>query len=83
MDFSGPPATEPLAIVSLVAGILCCVPLGSTTALVTGFMALGRIDANPQGRTGKGLAIAGIALGGVSWLVALLWLAFAVFFQHI
>jgi hypothetical protein len=65
---------EVLAIVSLVAGILslitcfCCgifgIPL-PIVALVTGGLGLKKINENP-GLGGKPLAIAGMAIGGVS-----------------
>ncbi|HLL87960.1 MAG TPA: DUF4190 domain-containing protein [Tepidisphaeraceae bacterium] len=58
--------TNVLAIVSLICGILGCIPfITGLAAIVTG--ALGIKKANdPQVQSGKGLAIAGIILGVLS-----------------
>ncbi|MFF7179431.1 DUF4190 domain-containing protein [Streptomyces sp. NPDC008121] len=56
--------TNGLAIASLVSGILCCLP---PLGLVLGVIALPRIKKRNQ--TGKGLAIAGIALSLTSSLL--------------
>jgi hypothetical protein len=61
--------TNPLAIVSLVAGILCCIPLLSpAVAIGCGIGALKQIDASQGGQTGRGLAIAGMILGSITAL---------------
>lgn len=59
-----------LAIVSLVCGILgfCCGILG-IVGVVTGFMAKNNADANPAEYGGRGMAIAGIILGAVGFLL--------------
>jgi hypothetical protein len=67
---AGGQKTNTLAIVSLVLGILCCLPF-SIGALVTGSMAIKQIDADPT-QTGKGLAIAGMVLGGLGVLIGAL-----------
>jgi hypothetical protein len=68
--------TNVLAIVSLVSGIVCCIPVVSpAVAIITGVMAIKQIDANPAGEKGKGLAIAGLILGGLSgvmWILSLI-----------
>ena len=58
---------QTLAIVSLVSGILglCCGVLG-IVAIVTGYMAKNNADANPAEYGGRGLALAGMILGGIS-----------------
>ncbi|MEV4945142.1 DUF4190 domain-containing protein [Streptomyces sp. NPDC053755] len=62
---AAPPAvTSGLAIGSLVSGILCCLP---PLGLILGLIALPRIRKRNQ--TGKGLAIAGIALSVTSCLL--------------
>lgn len=64
-----PTRTNQFAIWSLVAsllGFLCCV--GSVAGVVLGVMALNQIKENAEG--GRGLAIAGIAVGGVTLLVS-------------
>ncbi len=58
-----------LATVSLVLGItsiFCCGLLTGIPAIITGFMAKGKVDENPQEFGGRGLAIAGMILGAVS-----------------
>lgn len=71
--------TDGMAVASLVVGIgsilLLAGGIGILTAiigLILGIVSLGRINRNPEFRTGKGLAIAGIAInGGVIFLVIL------------
>lgn len=67
----GPPRTNQLAIWSLVAsalGFICCI--SSAVGVVLGVMALNQITERQEG--GRGLAVAGIAVGGVSLLIGLL-----------
>ncbi|HXG82400.1 MAG TPA: DUF4190 domain-containing protein [Pyrinomonadaceae bacterium] len=69
-----------LAVVSLVCGILsltCCGPFTGIAALITGFMAKNNVDANPQQYDGRGLAIAGMIMGGISLVLTVLWVIFA------
>ena len=62
--------TNMLAIVSLVFGIVCCIPLISPgTAIVCGILAMKQIDESGGAQKGKGLAIAGIVLGGLTVLM--------------
>lgn len=75
--------TQPLAIVSLVAGIFGCLILpiiGSVVAIVAGHLARARIARD--GSDGDGLAVTGLSLGWLSltfWLLsALLLLGFGV-----
>ena len=76
--------TSPLAIVSLVSGILgwTLLPfLGSIAAVVCGHMARGEIRREPDRLEGDGLAVAGLVLGYLSIaLGALFALAFFLFF---
>ena len=73
-DMSGrPTGTNSLAIFSLVAsviGLLCGV--GSIVGIVLGVIALGQIKRT--GQDGRGLAIAGIAVGAVSLVISIAWL---------
>jgi hypothetical protein len=70
---------HPLAIVSLVLGILsiplcCCSFMGSWApigAIVCGVIAMNKIKLEPGAFTGNGLAIAGIATGAVGFLLDL------------
>ena len=58
--------TSPLAIASLVSGILgwTLLPwLGSIVAIITGHMARSEIRANPTTKDGDGLALAGLIMG--------------------
>ena len=60
-------ATNTLAIVSLIAGVVCCIPVVSPlTAIITGAIAISQINANPTAQKGKGLAVAGIILGALT-----------------
>ena len=62
----GPPRTNTLALVSLVAGIASYVFLpfvGALVAVITGHMARGQIRQTGEG--GSGLALAGLILGYV------------------
>jgi hypothetical protein len=77
----GGPKVNPLAIVSLICGILsmpscfCCFasPL-ALAAVITGVIGLQQIRGNPQAWTGAGMAIAGIVCGGIGVsLHALAW----------
>lgn len=66
-----------LAIGSLVCGILSVCCLGFLTgipAIILGFIAINKEKANPEQYGGKGMAIAGIALGGLSILLSLAWI---------
>ena len=74
------PQFNPLAIVSMILGILsiptcCCAfiatPL-SIAAIALGIVSLGKIRSQPQAWKGAGMAIAGIATGGFG---VLLWIA--------
>ena len=58
--------TNTFAIVSLVASLLgwICVGIGSVVGVVFGFLALNQIK--QTGQSGRGLAIAGIAIGIIS-----------------
>jgi hypothetical protein len=73
----GGPKIHPLAIVSLVMGILsiplcCCSFFGvwaPIAAVVCGILGMGKIKEAPQVFSGNGFCIAGIACGGVGILL--------------
>jgi hypothetical protein len=77
----GAPRMHPLAIISLVTGILsiplcCCALFGlpfimGIASIVCGIIAMSKIKAQPQVFTGSGLAIAGIVLGGLGLLLGM------------
>lgn len=57
--------TNVMAIVSLICGILGCIPvITSLVAIITGFLGIKKAD-DPRVNGGKGLAIAGLLLGVV------------------
>jgi hypothetical protein len=60
-----PVATNGLAVASLVLGIVWIFWLGSLLALIFGYVAKGQVNESEGTQSGKGLAIAGIALGWV------------------
>jgi hypothetical protein len=75
------PQVNPLAIASMVLGILsipacCCAFVGtplSIAAVVLGIVSMQKIKAQPQAWKGTGMAIAGIvtgSLGVVLWIAA-------------
>ena len=76
---SGDPApsarrgTNGLAIAALVVSLTCCGPVGA----ILGFVSLGQIKRS--GEQGRGMAIAGIVVGILSTLAALLWFVIAFF----
>ena len=75
--------TSPLAIVSLVSGILgwSFVPwLGSLVAVITGHMARAEIRREPERLEGDGLAVGGLVLGYAMLALSLIGLALVVLF---
>ena len=66
---------QTLPIVSLILGIIsiCCYvsPLTGIAALITGFLGMKNANRDPQNYGGKGLAIAGMILGGIFLLIGL------------
>ena len=76
-------STSPLAIVSLVAGLLgwTFVPvLGSIVAIVCGHMARAEIRRSAVAMEGAGMAIAGLVLGYLAILLGVLAVIAAVLF---
>jgi hypothetical protein len=57
-------STNGLAIAALVTSLVCCGPIG----LVLGLVSLNQINASQGRQGGKGMAIAGIAIGAVTTL---------------
>jgi Domain of unknown function (DUF4190)/DUF1707 SHOCT-like domain len=64
-----------LAVVALISGLLWFAWLGSLTAIVSGHVALHQIRRSAGTQTGRGMAIAGLALGYL-WFAPLLFLLF-------
>jgi hypothetical protein len=74
----GPRPRSGLAITSLVLGIvgnLCLGPIAGIPAVIAGHVALGRARRLPAVYGGAGLAIAGLVLGYVSFVVGLAMMA--------
>jgi hypothetical protein len=82
-----PPAAggqdQTLAIVSLVCGvlsILCCGLLTGIPAIITGYMAKNNVDSNPTQYSGRGMALAGMILGGISVVLSIVIIILQVLF---
>ena len=66
--------TNGFAIASLVAAILWMWWLGAIAAVIAGHVALGQINRSGGAQRGRGLAIAGLALGYLELAALMLWL---------
>ena len=72
---------QTLPIISIVLGVLslltiCCyggIPFG-LGALIVGYIGMSNVNKNPMKYTGKGIAIGGMILGGVTFVLAILFL---------
>jgi type II secretory pathway pseudopilin PulG len=64
--------TSVLAIISLVLSLLFFIPLTGVAALIIGIIALFKISEHKEELKGKGLAIAGTIIGGISTIILLL-----------
>lgn len=60
-----------LATISLVLGIVCCIPFAGIGAIITGVMARNQIAASQGAQRGNELALAGIVLGTLSVVTSL------------
>lgn len=80
---AGQSLNQTLPIVSLVLGIvsLCCYisPVTGIAALITGYLGIKNVNANPNEYGGKTLAIIGMVLGGLFLLVGLLYWVYIIF----
>lgn len=66
------PQTNGFAIAGVICGVMglfCCGPLFSTVALVLSIIALSQINQNPTRFTGKNLALVGIGLAVVGYIL--------------
>lgn len=78
--------TNPLAIWSLVLGLLSYVCLGllaAVPAVILGHMALGQIRRSGDEQGGKGLAVVGLVLGYANIVLTVLGIVFLVLFMMI
>ena len=87
--FQPPPAgtgeqNKTLPIIALVLGILsiCCYvsPITGLAALVTGFLGMKNANSQPELYGGKGLAIAGMIVGGIFFLIGIIYWVVLLFF---
>jgi hypothetical protein len=76
LAFIRPGAVNGLAVVSLISAVLWVVWLGSLTAIVSGHVALHQIRRSAGTQSGRGMAIAGLALGYISLAPLALLIAF-------
>lgn len=69
----GPVSTSGMAVSALVLAILgMCLPLVGLVGLILGIVAINRID-NPANRlTGRGLALSGAIVGGISMVLSMI-----------
>ena len=78
----GPSVNQTLPIISLVLGIvsLCCYisPLTGLGALITGYLGIKNANNDPQHFGGKPLAIAGMVLGGIMFLIGAAYYIFVI-----
>lgn len=83
----GAPKVDPLAIGSLVSGVLsmpvglCCTFFGiplSLVAILLGVVAIINIGKAPETKSGKGLAFAGIATGSIGVILLIIGIFFGV-----
>lgn len=64
-----------LAVISLVLGVVCCIPFASIGAIVTGVMARNQIAASNGVQRGGEYALVGIVLGALSLVSTIISLA--------
>lgn len=64
--------TNTLAIVSMVLGILCCIPFASIGAIVTGVIAQNQISASNGTQKGREFALVGIILGALGFAMGII-----------
>lgn len=70
--------TNGMSIAALVLGILWIYGVGSILSLIFGYISLGQIKRDPR-QKGKGMAIAGVVLGWVGIVGAIIVIAFIVY----
>ena len=84
---AGAGQNQTLAIVSLVSGVLSCLCCFSIitgpAAIIMGFMAKGKADADPANFGGRGLALGGMITGVVGTLIGLAAIIIQLFFGGI
>jgi hypothetical protein len=74
-----PPKTNTLAIVSLVTSLLWVCGVGSLAAIICGHLGLREIDRSGGSQTGRGMAIAGLVIGYLGLISAVLYLSLVLF----
>jgi uncharacterized membrane protein len=66
-------------LICSILGLFCCGPLFSTLGLIFSALGLSQINQNPTRYTGKNLAMAGIALALVGYVIFILLIVTGVF----
>jgi hypothetical protein len=74
-----PQKTNTLAIVSLVTSLLWLCGAGSLAAIICGHLGLREIDRSGGTQTGRGMAIAGLVIGYLGLIAAVLYVSLVVF----
>lgn len=80
---AGQGLNQTLPIISLVLGIVsvCCYisPLTGLGALITGYLGMKNVNQDPNQYGGKGLAIAGMIVGGIFFLIGIVYWIYIIF----
>lgn len=80
---AGQAQSQTLAVISLVLGILsipcCSFIVFGIGAVVTGFIAKGKAEQNPNEYGGRGLALGGMIIGGITILLGIITIIFRLF----
>ncbi len=77
-----PSATNGLAIASLILGIVCLGGLGSILAIIFGYIGKRQIDESQGGQSGRGMAVAGIVLGWIGTVLAVVFVVVIIVLIH-
>ena len=64
-------------VIALVFGLICSIPIPAILAVIFGFIALSQLKGRPT-QPSKGLAIAGIIMGGLSLAWFVLWMIWVI-----
>jgi Domain of unknown function (DUF4190)/zinc-ribbon domain len=75
-------ATNGLAIASLILGIVCLGGLGSILAIIFGYIGKRQIDESRGAQSGRGMAVAGIVLGWIGTVLAVVFVVVVIVLIH-
>lgn len=71
-----------MAIASLILGIVCLGGLGSILAIIFGYIGKRQIDESQGGQSGRGMAVAGIVLGWIGTVLAVVFVVVIIVLIH-